>query len=89
MVRRRTIPAPTELSIQQTATILQKLVNLRTNHDADTSTKLLPEHIESCVNKLLNAQTEFAESIDEYLHLIDSRIRKEDEFETVSTIVET
>ena len=91
----RTIPSPTSLSIQQTATLLQNLVDLQQSKNGDGA-KLVPDHIENCVNKLLKAHTKFVQSIDEYMHLMDSQTsgipynrRDEDEFETVSTIVKT
>ena len=90
----RSIPSPTILSLQQTATLLQNLVNQQNKNseiknDDDGSSVDLPEHIEKSINKFFNAHKEFVKSIDEYLHLMDSNPEEKEIEETVSTIVET
>ena len=55
----------TALSIQKTATLLQNLVDLKTQTD-----HAFPPIIDECVAELIDAQTAFIEKIDEYICIV-------------------
>ncbi len=77
------ITSKTTLSIAKTAKLLQKLVDLTEEKGGGQE---LPEDIQECVTEVLDAQEKFVKQIDKYLH---SKERVIDEFEVVSSIIET
>ena len=76
-----TITTATGLSIDKTATLLQNLIDLRTQTDI-----ALPSIIEECVAGLLDEQSIFARQIDEYMHC---KKRDVNEVEIVKVIIDT
>ena len=77
------ITSATTLSIEKTATLLQKLLDLRNEQNVELS-----GFISSRVDKLVKEQQQFVEDIDEYLQ-IRPHFANESEIETITTIVET
>ena len=74
----------TPLSIEKTAKLLEKLVDMRSKKSVR-----LPDIISKNVDKLLSAQRTFVKEIDNYLHKVSSFKDEDDSIETISTVVQT
>ena len=77
------IASTTTLSIEKTATLLQKLLDLSTEQNVE-----LPNFVSSKVNRLLKEQQKFVKDIDNYLQFTPHFADKNG-LETIITIVET
>ncbi len=76
------ITTETNLSFAKTTKLLQALVDLA----GEGGDQKLPENIQKCVTEVLSAQKNLVKEIDGYMH---SDERKVDDFEVVSSIIES
>ena len=77
------ITSVTTLSIEKTATLMQKLFDLRDEQNIE-----LPNWMSSKLDDIIEEQEVFIEDIDDYLHNT-SHFEDESRIETITTIVET
>ena len=77
------IASSTTLSIEKTSKLLQNLVNLRNNSNAE-----LPERISTRIDYLLKAQEMLVHEIEEYL-CQPTNYENENHMETITTVIQT
>ena len=78
------IASSTTLSLEKVTALVQNLLHLKKEKGVD----VLPTHISSSIDKLLETQQTLVREIDEYLHQSD-HFEDDDNMDMVSTIVRT